>query len=44
MIRRDLAAQRFGLPFHQLNRYQKTTIELLFTHTLKMIDDHRKAK
>lgn len=44
MIRRDLSAQRFGLPFHQLNAYQKSTIELLFKHVMRMIEDHGKVK
>lgn len=41
MIRRDLSAQRFGLPYHQLNQYQKWTIALLFKHVMTLIEDHK---
>ena len=41
MIRRDLSAQRFGLPYHQLNPYQKWTIALLFKHVMTLIEDHQ---
>lgn len=41
MIRRDLSAQRFSVPYHQLSAYQKWTIELLFKHVMKLIEDHK---